>query len=273
MAVVDLGDPWSEYLYVKDINKAPADAGALTCVVTFPDLTTTTNATITHPATGTYLASVADTVITQVGRYSWYGKATGANACAMSGAFEVRPATSTAILSLDDARGALSWLDADTTQDEAIRDKVDVVTAMVERIIGPVLPRAVTEDIDLCDEGFFTRKPPVISITSLTPVITSSTSYTAADFHVLSTGKVVRKDGAWLNGLTYTVIYQAGCMGAVDPDTLEAARLLLQHLWQSKRGDFGAPSMGDDDTIYVAPYAYPRRVLELLQFKRHIGIA
>lgn len=275
MAVLDLGDPWAEYLYVRDINGALANAGALTCTVTFPDQTTTQAATITGPSpTGTYLASLAATVPTQVGRYTWYGQATGANACSMSGAFEVRSSTSTALFSLDDAKGVLNWPAGDLSQDEEIRDAVDVVTSFLEKRIGTILQQTLTETVEIWRDFFYTRQP-IVSLTSLTPVRSGGMTLLAADYQVLSNGKVVRKDGAWVTTAPwnlYTAVYVAG-RTTVSPKILGAARALLQHFWAAtQRSDFGTPSLGSDDAINVDRLLTPLAD-ELLFGEGSVGIA
>lgn len=274
MAVLDLGDPWAEYLYVKDITGTLADAGALTCVVTFPDQTTTQSATITHPSTGTYLASLAATVPTQVGRYTWAAAATGANACAMSGAFEVRSAASTALLSLDDARATLNWPTTDTLSDEEIRDMLDVVTALIDAKIGAVIPRTVSETVEIWRDYFMVHQP-IISLTTLTPVRSGGIVLSASDYTVLSTGKVVRQDGAWIAEAPwnlYTAAYVAG-RSTFSALVLGAARDMLQHLWEMQRSDFATPSLGDDESLPTngAPMLTPR-ALELLEDELRIGI-
>lgn len=275
MAVLDLGDPWAEYLYVRDITGALANAGALTCTVTFPDQTTTSSATITGPApTGTYLASLAATVPTQVGRYTWAAAATGANACAMSGAFEVRSATSIALLSLDDAKATLNFSTTNFSQDEELRDKIDVVAALIDAEIGAVIPRSVSETVEIWRD-FFMVHHPIISLTSLTPIRSGGMTLNASDYTVLSTGKVVRQDGAWVTTAPwnlYTAVYLAG-RSTFSPLVLEAARVMLSHLWEPQRGSGVRPGQGQPDELTATdqPVLTPR-AMELLSTQTRIGI-
>lgn len=272
MAVLDVGDPWAEYLYVRDITGALADAGAVTCTVTFPDQTTTSSATITHGPTGTYLASLAATVPTQVGRYRWAAAATGANACAMSGAFEVRDSVSTALISLDDAKGTLNM--TGTSQDEELRDKIDVITALIDAQIGAVIPRSVSETVEIWRDFFMVHQP-IVSLTSLTPVRSGGMTLVASDYAVLSTGKVVRQDGAWMAEAPwnlYTAVYMAG-RSTFSPLVLEAARVMLQHLWEPQRGAGVRPGQGQPDELTATDEpALTPRAMELLSTVMRIGI-
>lgn len=246
MSVYDVGDVWSQFFYVRDSTGALASAGAVTATITLPDATTA-SPTVTNPSTGTYLITYS-TALTQLGRYGVYVQATGSNACAMSDQFDVR--AQTALLSLADARATLNYDAGDTSDDEEIRDYLDVATDLLERRIGPVIPRAITEDVQLAGDGFMPRQPPVISLTSLTPVQTLGITLAAADFAVLSTGKVVRKDGLSLyGGWWYTIVYQAGRQGTVPPRFLQAGRLILKDLWDNQRPKGVRPAIGVDDSI------------------------
>lgn len=274
MAVKDVGDLWSRYFYVRDITGALADATAVTATLTLPDGTVKSSPadlTVTHPTTGTYLVTYP-TALSQLLEHRYYVQATGANACAESGSFFVRSGTSLALISLDDARSNLGYDAGDVNDDEQIRDYLDVVTDLIESKIGPVASRTVTEDVEIWRDFFFTRQPPV-SLTSLTPVRTGGIVLNVADYQVLSTGKVVRKDGAWMTSGAwnlYTVVYVSG--QTVAPRYLQAARLLLQHLWDTQRPVGLRPNLGGVDAV-SAPFSWPNRVVELLTNDTLTGIA
>lgn len=263
----DLGGnvPLKITLYAAD-GVTPTNAASVVITVTLPDNSTQTPS-VSNPSTGVYTATGPST---QQGRYRVRYVTTNPTD-AKSDVYDVYD-MSLALLSLADARDTLNYDDGDTQDDEEVLLYVGVATRIIERLIGPVIPRTVTEDVQLEGDGFFTRHPPVQSLTSLTPVRTNGVTYTAADFQVLSTGKIVRKDGAWLLGGWYTVVYQAGRTGAVDSDTLQAARVLLKHLWDTQRPQGVRPGLGNDDT-FIANYTIPNRVMELIQTQRYIGVS
>jgi hypothetical protein len=143
------------------------------------------------------------------------------------------------------------------------------VTDLIEGEIGAVIPRTVTETVDIWRDTFMVRQP-IISLTSLTAVRTGGVGLLAADYQVTSTGKVVRKDGAWLTDAqwgTYTVVYQAG-RTTISPRIMQAARVLLQHLWTNQRGN--APTRDAD--AWTAPFTMPNSVREALSSFKTTGI-
>lgn len=250
----DLGDIWTSGLTVRDATGALADATAVTCTITLPDATTAA-ATITHPSTGLYTATYPTT---QAGRHPYLWQATGLNAGVQADQFDVRSSVSTALLSLADAKAALNMSATITTNDEELRDKIDVVTDLIEGYVGPVIPRTVTRTVTFSGRTFFLPGP-VISLTSITPVLTSGRTYTASDFLAETFGAVTRLDGAMLCWGTYQVVYTVGRQGALPPGILEAARLLLARLWRSQRGAGFRPGTGSDNeqTVDVATLITP----------------
>lgn len=228
---------------VKNAAGVLADATLVQVTVTKPDLSVVGPTTVTSSPAGTYSYNAPTDL---PGRYTYRFQATGANFTAKSDSYFVRSATSKALLSLADAKAALNIDPTDYSDDEEIRDRIDIVTDRVEGLVGYVLPQAVTTTLVASGTGFFLPGP-VISITSLTPVLTNGWVYSVADFLVETSGFITRLDGSALSGQAYTVIYQAGYPQTVLPRFQEAARLFLQHFWQTQRGDGLRPGQADDD--------------------------
>lgn len=247
-----------------------ADATTVTVTISREGAVVAGPTVITSSPAGVYTYFGPSTV---AGRYTVSWVATGANATDRTDQYDVRPADSTALLSLYDAKLTLNYDQTVTIDDDELTDYLEPVTSLIEKLIGPVIPRSVTETVQFARSSFSLRKPPVISLTSITPVLTNGIAYSVSDFTPLSGGQVVRQDGTWLVEGPYTVVYQAGRTGAIDPDILQAARLLLQHFWRTQRGQ-GRPGQAADDG-YGAAYTIPNRVLELLGVDpdRQMGIA
>jgi hypothetical protein len=113
------------------------------------------------------------------------------------------------------------------------------------------------------------RTTPVLELTAVDPLLTDGTGYDVATLRLDGdTGVVRRADGGWLCG-PLQVTYQAGRESV--PATINlAARLLLQHLWQTQRGPTRGLAGGGDDFSVTEPipgfgYAVPNRVLQLLE--------
>jgi hypothetical protein len=256
-AVVPLGTT------VRDAAGALANAGSMTVTVTLPDGTTTT-ATVTPAATGTY---AHDYATVQAGRHTVRWVATGVNAGAYTDSFDVREAAPPAILSLADAKKHLNK--TSTTDDDEIRSWVESITAGIEGLCGPVVVRSYTERHDFRRATTVClRRTPALGITSVVPVLTGGTTYAVADLALDGeTGIVQRLDGGVLHGpLQFT--YPAG-RRIVPAAMTSAARIILQHLWRTQQGP-GRPQRGTDDYDVSEPvvgfgYAIPNRALQLLE--------
>lgn len=174
------------------------------------------------------------------------------------------------LLTLEDAKAQLNI--TTSTNDVELQAYIDGVTTAIEAHVGPVLPRAVqeTHESPACGaQVLVLRQTPVISLTSVTPVLTAGVTYSVADLTVdATTGTVRRLDGGRLYG-PLLFLYMAG-RGDVAATIILAARLMLQHLWRTQRGSARGPVIaGGDDYDVNEPvagwgYAIPNRVLELL---------
>lgn len=174
-----------------------------------------------------------------------------------------------ALLTLADAKAQLNLVgDGDDTE---LQVYVDAVTPVIEEYIGPVEARAVTErhDAGAGRRALVLRTSPVLSLTSVVPVLAGGLSY-AVDGLVLDqdTGQVLRYDGGVFRGLL-DVTVQAG-RDSVPGTVNLAARMLVQHLWRTQRpARSGGLAGGGEDYSISNPipgfgYAVPNRVLELL---------
>lgn len=174
------------------------------------------------------------------------------------------------LLTLDEAKAQLDI--TTTTHDVELQAYIDSLTSVIEGIVGPVENRSVTEDIEGCGRTLALLHTPVVSLTSLTPVLATGLPVDVAGLHVDGkTGIIRRTDGTPFAGGPWTAVYTAG-RGAVPPTINLAARILLQHLWRTQYGasrGLGSIGGGDDyDVTQPVPgfgYAVPNRVLELLQ--------
>ncbi|MEU5111710.1 hypothetical protein AB0G64_09440 [Streptomyces longwoodensis] len=175
-----------------------------------------------------------------------------------------------ALLTLAEAKAQLNLVgDSDDTE---LQVYVDAVTPVIEEFIGPVEPRAVVEQHDARGgrRELVLRTTPVLSVTSVQPLLASGVSY-AVDGLVLNpdTGEVRRRDCGWFRGLLEVTV-QAGRLD-VSPTINLAARMLVQHLWRTQRASRGGALAGGGNDYSVSEpivglgYAVPNRVLELLQ--------
>ncbi|MFE7347521.1 hypothetical protein [Streptomyces fimicarius] len=175
-----------------------------------------------------------------------------------------------ALLTLDDAKAQLNI--TTTSNDSELQVYVDAVGPVIERFVGPVTERTVSEVQDVASDGvrvLVLRTTPVVSLVSVESLLAGGTSY-AVGALVLDEGAglVRRVDGGWLRG-PLRVTYTAG--RSEVPATINlAARMLVQHLWQTQNASRGPVLPGGGDYSVSEPvaglgYAVPNRVLELLE--------
>ncbi|MFF8980181.1 head-tail connector protein [Streptomyces cellulosae] len=175
-----------------------------------------------------------------------------------------------ALLTLDEAKAQLNI--TGTAEDAELQAYVNAVTPVIERFVGPVEPREVTEAHDGGVRPVLVlRQTPVLSLTSVASVLTGGTAPPVEALVLVDpdTGEVRRRDGGYLRGLLQ-VTYQAG-RTEVSPTINLAARILVQHLWRTQRPTRGGGLAGGGDDYSVSEpipgfgYAIPNRVLELLE--------
>ncbi|MFD7793634.1 head-tail connector protein [Streptomyces sp. NPDC059759] len=172
-----------------------------------------------------------------------------------------------AIVTLADAKKQLNIPDDETSEDVEILGFIDAATAAVEEQLGTVVePRTVVDELDFSRpvRSFLLQVVPVISLTSLTSLDGSrSWDVSPGAAHVDKESGRVTLLGATVSG-TAVGIYQAG-VTAPGANIRLAAKIILQHLWETQRGTMGV-QLGGDGEAYVPGrgFAIPRRAIELL---------
>ncbi len=168
---------------------------------------------------------------------------------------------------------------AGTTDDAALTTWIGSVTATIEGICGPMVPRTVTDPLQYPTGSQLTlNKWPITGITSVTEyqgttaqaysVITTPASAGAYTVIVERDRTLRRLDGSgpapFTGGLV--VVYTAG--RSPIPDAINrAAVLIVQHLWRTRLGG-STPAYGTGDDLVDDPsfgYAVPSRAMDLIQ--------
>lgn len=173
-----------------------------------------------------------------------------------------------ALLTLDEAKAQLNI--TTTSHDVELQAYIDSVTAMVEWYVGPVEPRTVTETVNGRGPTLALTQIPVVSLTSLTPLVLGGLALEVAGLVVDTERGIIRREiGDPFYGGPWTATYTAG-RGSIPPTLNLAGRMLVQHLWRTQQGP-GRPGLGGNDDYDVNQpvpgfgYAVPNRVLQLLQ--------
>ncbi|MFD5033646.1 hypothetical protein ACFWM0_25045 [Streptomyces sp. NPDC058405] len=181
-----------------------------------------------------------------------------------------------ALLTLDEAKAQLD-IETDASDTE-LQAYVDALTPVIERYVGPVENRTVTEQVDGRSTRLALTQVPVVSVTSFTPVMLGGLAIAVDAMHLDGDAGVLRRlDGGVFYGGPWTAVYTAG-RGAVPPTINLAARILLQHLWRTQygaaRGGGGADDFSVNEPVAGWGYAVPNRVLQLLEaYKLPPGVA
>lgn len=258
----DVGDTARLRFEVRDATGAlVTPGGAVTLTITLPDGTTTSPAN-TSPATGVYVASY---LTAQTGRHLVRWVAAGSDATSDTDILDVRPAERGWLLSKADARRTLNL--RSTTDDAEVLDWLGATTQVIERHTGRAwVQRTHTETVRGGRAGIPLIWEPIKSVVSMVPLLSFGTTYLAAALVWNSSGILKLANGLSFDPGEYTVTYVAGDNTAIPENVAAAARIILDHLWQTQRGSGSLPSRDDEDFPFDprAGYAIPNRAAELL---------
>lgn len=256
----DIGDSVPLGITVRDSEGVATNATSVTLTITLPDDSIVTPGVLNPPnVTGQY---EVDYVPTMAGRHSlsWI---TSNPTTAYTDIFDVRPTVPRYIVSLSDMKKFLNI--TSTTEDELIRGFLESATEVIEgQTKQIVVPQTFTES---CFPSWqiVLYKTPVISISSVQQVgFGVNQTLTAGDFSIDTTSGIVqRTDRGWIGG-EVTVTYKAG-YSIVPSNYAQAAKLIVQHLYESQRGmGYGSTRFGADVQIPGFAHAIPLRALELI---------
>jgi hypothetical protein len=268
-----------------DTSGNPQNAATVTVTVTLPDGTTATP-TVTHGGTGVYSAAYTTT---QAGHHLVLWVAADATyPGAFADSFEVQAQSDPTIVSQAEAKEILQ-LTGTAQFDARIQGWNGSATEVIEYMCGPVVPQIVTETIPAGGTVVALSKPPVIGLVNWTqvPAELAGTGITVANpaSPMLRTrlygiewpgtqlycdprrGIVTHTSGLPFFYCAYIWQYQAGRQ--VIPFAIyDAAKIILEHLYQVYRGGTGAQDVAAGESVTVLPgfgFAVPNRALELLQ--------
>jgi hypothetical protein len=258
----DVGDSAHLTIEVRDVNGALADS-TVALNITLPDQTTVGPFTPSHPSLGEYFY---DYPTVQAGRHVEHWSGTGATVFAHTDVFDVEPSASIAIVSLASIKTQLAKKPTSTADDDELRGYLLSASENIETACGPCAVRSFTERVYGNNSyALFLTSTPVVSLTSFTPVDSWTPALAVADVTVnLNSGKVSRLFRGWPFIGDYDVTYTAG--RPVVPSSLRTAcQIIVQHLWETRRGVVGV-AQGGDETVTLPGwgYAIPNRAAELI---------
>lgn len=267
---------------------APDDPPVLT--ITLPDRTTATPAVSGGPGTWT----LADPwTVTQAGHHLWVWSWSGAFIAVspVTDSFEVRESPDVTIIALTEARSILKIPDGDTSHDSEIRGYSTAIAEWVEKQVGVVVTRQITEVVRAQGRVLTLGNPPVRTdlgttldttnrrdgsttngLVSITPLLTYGFMYDISDLLVDEHTGIVRHVAGlpfFYSGDFYAqfaAVYWAG-RKVIPWGITEGNKIALKHLYAVERG--GSPSRavgyGESETTTIGyGYAIPNRAAELI---------
>jgi hypothetical protein len=282
VTIYDVGDP-IPFTKVVTVNGVPTDVD-MTGTITAPDGSTTA-ATITHAAPGSYATSpVAAMPGNYLIRWSWSGTAVGVD----EDQAYVEPA-GFRIISVTDAKDHINKTMTYAGDDNELRDFIETAGELCDKLAGPTVNRTVVEYHSGPAREIFLTAWPVVSITEIVETWPGGPNYvlnqlpdlgvnagTGYDFTFdPNMGAITRRVNNW----AYTFppgtnnIKVTAMVGRRQPWPARirmAAKEEVAYLWRTSQTGRGAgrPGAGAnpvDKTVTVAGYgAVPVRVVEML---------
>ena len=280
MSRYPLNQPVRVSATVKDATGTLVNPGTLTLLVKLIQAagtwtTTGTYSSPTNDSTGLYHQDIPVTDLASVGHYQYTWTATGTGAGVSFGEFDVFDPFETAVLPLQDAKDALTIPQTATSSDSEIMAYIATIEASMRGMTGgPIVNRTITaERSEMMSNQtvIAVRQRPLVSVTSITSASGGAIDISAGLDLDANAGLIRRKLGLpfygpffqWLPQVTVT--YVAGWGTAVPASFGVAARIILQHLWDTQRGAAGQPLQGEE--LVTPPgfgYAIPAAAAELL---------
>jgi len=276
-----LGAPVRISTTVRDVTGALVDAGTLTLLVKIAaadgtQTTTGTYATPVHDSTGTYHQDIPAADLAVLGHYQYTWTATGTGAGVSFGDFDVFDPFETAVLPLQDAKDQLNIPQTVTTSDAEIQSWIATIESSLKAMTGgPLVNRTITaERAEMMDNQtvIVVRQRPLVSVTQITGAGGAAIDISAGLDLDTNAGTIRRKLGLPFYGPFFTwlpqvnVTYVAGWGTSVPASFNSAARIIIQHWWDTQRGPSERPSMGGIDMVTPPGFGFaiPNYAAELL---------
>ena len=153
-----------------------------------------------------------------------------------------------------------------SSYDTALTSYLAAAQKLVENRIGPVATASFSETVNARGSGLNLSYRPIVTITSLTPLLNTWPSFATADVAWDSrAGTVWRRDLGTLAG-AWTVAYTAGNAGVITDSQWLAILLVGQDLWKNRRGagTMRPGQIPEEAVIPGAGYMFPDDVQALL---------
>lgn len=264
----------------------PQDAATVTLTITLPDRSTATP-TVTRTGLGSYSAKY---VTTQAGHHVilWQG-ADSNYPGAWADSFEVQANADPTIVSLMEAKEIVR-LTGDSSQDAILQGYNAAATEVAELFCGAVVTRQVSRMVRAQGRVMILPKAPVRTdlgtaldpsgrrdgsttngLVSITPLMTYGFMYDLSQLLVDQDTGLVRQSAGlpfFYSGDPYAQFLATWWAGrkVIPAAVYEGAKVILEHLWQIKRGGTSAQDVAAGQSTTIVPgigFAVPNRAIQL----------
>lgn len=259
---------------VRDLSGALVTPGSLTLTVARPDGTQQAYSSPVADSTGQYHQDIPAADL-QNGHYQYAWTSTGTGTGVITGDFDVYDPFETRVISLQDAKQMLNIPAATTANDAELDSWIASIESGLERFTGgPVINRTCVERAEL--DGTYTvlllRQRPLVSVQSIVSVASGSEIDISAGLDIDPNAGTVRTKLGWPFLGPYfafrpamLVTYTAGWGTSVPAAFNSFARIVVQHMWETKRGPIAMPMAGEQPVAVPGfGFAIPNRAAELL---------
>jgi len=283
MSRFPLGQPVRQSTTVRQLNTdgttTLVNPGTLTLLVKLAQadgttLTTGTYSSPTSDGTGLYHQDIPVTDLAATGHYQYTWTSTGTGAGVSFGEFDIFDPFETSVLPLQDAKDALNIPASVTTSDSDIAAYIATIETCFERYTGgPIINRTCTERSEMMSNQTVipVRQRPLVSVTQILSASGGAIDISAGLDLDVNAGLIRRFLGlpfygpffVWLPQVNVTFV--AGWGTAVPAAFNIAARIILVHLWATRRGATALPmNAGEMTTPPGFSFAIPLAAAELL---------
>lgn len=154
-----------------------------------------------------------------------------------------------------------------SSEDAELTHYLNAAQALAENRAGTFATTTRSETINCRGNGINLSYRPIVTVTSLTPLLNTWPSFATADVAWdARAGTVWRRDLGTLAG-AWTVAYTAGWAGDIPENYWLATLIIGEHLWLTQRGSSAVPGRGGEEVGQIpgASYSMPWRAAQLLE--------
>lgn len=237
---------------------------------------TYSGASVVFTAPNVYTVTFPKTDLTELGHYAWVAAADSPQTVLGRKAFDVTDPFLPSLITLDDARSALGKTPRNVDLEE-LQLHVDTANEQIEILTGPAVPRVVTDVLTPDGDTLRLSRPPGLgdgAFLTLTAATLAGVSVDFAAQWARSGGRVTARSGYVLADAPYTIVYRVGRQ-PIPASLFTAARVLVQHLWQTQRAQPAGITADGLDVVQTGyGFAIPNRVAELVaRYSNVAGVA